>query len=281
MNKKIGSNPMKVVLVLCALLLIGYGTIHLIHDVLAYREANQEYQEIASSYTKDASDSSDEADTEASSTDSDGENGNLLIDWEGLKQVNTDLSFWLLYQDKDSDINISMPVVQATADEPDRYLNTTFEGKSNPSGCVFVNADADLEKDSNVFLYGHNMRNGTMFGNLKRLYQYPDKVTNTTFQLYFPDGTVKRYEILSVVRTTNSSDLYFVPANQSELKEYIGKLRQNSLFPSTEKSDALVKAAESSQESVSLVTLSTCDGYAGTSRRLLVTGILMKTEYSK
>lgn len=270
-------------MIAAALLLIGFGLFHIIKDCMAYLQADREYQSIASQYITENTDEDDSQNSSAAADDDlDQQSDDIKIDWDALQQINPDVCCWLLYQDSGNDIDISMPIVQEKKDAPDRYLNTTFEGKSNPSGCVFVDADADLEKDSNVFLYGHNMRNGTMFGDLKRLYQKPDQVTNPAFCLYFPDGSVRRYQILSVCRTTSGSDLYYVPGSAEEFSSYLAKLRQNTVFPDLTRFDALTEESgegDSEQgKEQKLVTLSTCDGSAGTKRRLLVTGIWKETE---
>lgn len=281
MNRKTKFGPVRWLLIVFAIAMIGYGAVHLFINARAYHEAEAEYENLAADYTRPKSDASE--DTETDAADEAEENEALYIDWESLKAKNPDLLCWLQYEDAGIGTDISMPVVQAAEDDPNRYLTTTFDGQSNPSGCVFVDADADLEKDSNVFLYGHNMRNGTMFGDLKRLYQEPDQVTNPAFCLYFPDGSVRRYQILSVCRTTSGSDLYYVPGSAEEFSSYLAKLRQNTVFPGLARFDALTAKlgdGDTRQGALrqKLVTLSTCDGSAGTKRRLLVTGIWKETE---
>lgn len=280
MNRKTKFQPVRWLLIGFAIAMIGYGAVHLFFNARAYHEAEAEYQNLAADYTRPKPDASRDAGIDAAEKTQ--ENETLSIDWESLRAKNPDLVCWLQYEDTGTGIDISMPVVQAAEEDPDRYLTTTFDGQSNPSGCVFVDAGADFRKDSNVFLYGHNMRNGTMFGDLKRLYQEPDQVMNPAFCLYFPDGSVSRYQILSVCLTTSGSDLYYVPGGKKEFSAYLSRLRQNTVFPDLTRFDALTKESgegdpEQGKEQ-KLVTLSTCDGSAGTKRRLLVTGIWKETE---
>lgn len=54
--------------------------------------------------------------------------------------------------------------VMFTPEEPQRYLRRSFYGAYSQSGVPFL--DFRCNENSNLILYGHNMRNGTMFGNL-------------------------------------------------------------------------------------------------------------------
>lgn len=65
-------------------------------------------------------------------------------------------------------LGIRYPVVQGNDNE--EYLHMTFEGKSNPAGCIFLDYENEPDmSDDNTFIYGHNMKDGSMFGSLKKL----------------------------------------------------------------------------------------------------------------
>ena len=61
---------------------------------------------------------------------------------------------------------ISYPVMHTPSD-PQKYLRRNFYGKYSQSGVPFLDGRCDLQ-NSNLIIYGHNMRNGTMFSDLKR-----------------------------------------------------------------------------------------------------------------
>ena len=65
---------------------------------------------------------------------------------------NPDYVFWLWIPGT----NISYPVVKNTI--PGYYLNHTFSGKENPCGSIFCGEGAE-----NLIIYGHNMKDGSMF----------------------------------------------------------------------------------------------------------------------
>lgn len=61
---------------------------------------------------------------------------------------------------------ISYPVMHTPSD-PQKYLRRNFYGKYSQSGVPFLDGRCDLQ-NSNLIIYGHNMKNGTMFSDLKR-----------------------------------------------------------------------------------------------------------------
>lgn len=73
------------------------------------------------------------------------------------------------YEDKDESIRIGVdyPVVQGKDNE--HYLHYTFDGKANKAGSIFLNYRNRAEfTGSKVILYGHNMKDGSMFSSLKK-----------------------------------------------------------------------------------------------------------------
>ena len=79
---------------------------------------------------------------------------------EELKSINSDYKMWIQIENT----NINYPVVQGS--DNDYYLKHNFRKESNISGTVFVESANDIDNDKNIILYGHNMRNGTMFNNI-------------------------------------------------------------------------------------------------------------------
>lgn len=78
-----------------------------------------------------------------------------------LWEKNNDVKGWLSIDGT----NVSYPVVQA--DDNDFYLRRDFEKKSNDHGVPFLDFEVDLKRPSeNIIIYGHNMKDGQMFGEL-------------------------------------------------------------------------------------------------------------------
>lgn len=89
------------------------------------------------------------------------------IDFNKLRQVNPDIVGWI----KIEGTNIDYPIVQTTNNET--YLNTDIEGHKSAEGAIFLDyeSEPDFSGRHNI-IYGHHMKNGTMF---KDLIRYKDQ----------------------------------------------------------------------------------------------------------
>jgi len=82
------------------------------------------------------------------------------IDFDALRSINPDVIGWIDVYDSD----ISYPIVQAQ--DNTKYLNRTFSGEMNRSGAIFLDHRDNSSFSSLVRVYGHNMRDRSMFGKL-------------------------------------------------------------------------------------------------------------------
>ncbi len=101
--------------------------------------------------------------------------------------------------------NISYPVMHTPSD-PQKYLRRNFYGKYSQSGVPFLDGRCDLQS-SNLIIYGHNMRNGTMFSDLKR---YVDRdFLNAHRTVKFEAADEVQTFIVTEVLKTNTSDAWY------------------------------------------------------------------------
>ena len=84
----------------------------------------------------------------------------MLRKYAALYQENEDLVGWLFIDGT----GIDYPVLQCEDDE--YYLHHDFYGEDSKYGCLYVREQADLDGGTNFIIYGHNMRDGAMFGDL-------------------------------------------------------------------------------------------------------------------
>ena len=101
--------------------------------------------------------------------------------------------------------NISYPVMHTPSD-PQKYLRRNFYGKYSQSGVPFLDGRCDLQS-SNLIIYGHNMRNGTMFSDLKRYVDRDFLNANRTVKFETTDG-VQTF-IVTEAQKTNTSDAWY------------------------------------------------------------------------
>lgn len=113
------------------------------------------------------------------------------IDFAGLNETAPHAYAWLLIPGTD----IDYPIVQHP-EEPEYYLRRTPEGKDATAGSIFTELYNNTEwTDNNTIIYGHNMRNGSMFASL---HNFEDPEFFEEYQyiyIYSPDNTVRVYQV--------------------------------------------------------------------------------------
>lgn len=189
----------------------------------------------------------------------------LHINEEGLRAINGDYCAWL----RIPALNISYPLVAGADNE--YYLHHTFEKKQNGAGCLFVDCETASDfSDRNTFIYGHNMKNGSMFGGLKRFRREQGLCAADPY-FYIHRGTsVYQYEIFAYYTTEYTSSMYRLIDTEEEYDLYVDEaLRLTEYIPS--------HSLDFSQRP-DIVTLSTCSGSGGTTERMVVHGVLVKVE---
>ena len=163
---------------------IGFSGYKLISTGLAYKEGEDEYSslrkytmevaeaEVPQEDKSEAEDSSEQA-QEDTRTPVEGVKQEqeqepvvppLQVDFASLEAINPDIVGWIYIEALD----ISYPVVHG--EDNDFYLHRTFEKKDNFAGSIFVEyRNSGDFSDPNTIVYGHNMKNQSMFGKLKLL----------------------------------------------------------------------------------------------------------------
>lgn len=101
--------------------------------------------------------------------------------------------------------NISYPVMHTPSD-PQKYLRRNFYGKYSQSGVPFLDGRCDLQS-TNLIIYGHNMKNGTMFSDLKRYAGRDFLNAHRTVKFETADG-VQTFTVTEVLKT-NTSDAWY------------------------------------------------------------------------
>jgi len=86
-----------------------------------------------------------------------------VVDFDALREINPDTVGWIMLPDT----QINYPVVQGA--DNDRYLNHLFDGRRNATGAIFVDSyNQGGFVDRNTIIYGHHMRDGSMFAVLEQ-----------------------------------------------------------------------------------------------------------------
>lgn len=146
---------------LCGLLALGSGFL-MVRDLNQYSESAGAYEDIASHVELPEQTEAPEDDN--TETEPARENLSVVlptVDFEALRETSPDIIGWLALPDT----AINYPVTQT--DDNEYYLHHLYDGTYNKTGCLF--ADYENKKvfsDRNTIIYGHNMRDGSMFATL-------------------------------------------------------------------------------------------------------------------
>lgn len=186
----------------------------------------------------------------------------LEVDFEGLKEVNPQCVAWLYV----GSVDISYPVVQNPGEgENTYYLHKTFEGKDNSSGCIFMDWEVDPNLTSwNTFIYGHNMKNGSMFGGLKKLIYNTKLYENDPYIYLFKEDGIYRYKIYSFYLDKPDTKMYWTCDNLREYRAYVRTALENSVLD----------CGTEANEDINSITLVTCSGSGASKKRFFVHGAL-------
>lgn len=188
-----------------------------------------------------------------------GEDKSLLPeDFENLIAINDDFIGWLYIEDTE----ISYPVVQGA--DNSYYLKHLFNGTWNSSGCIFLDCRvaADLS-DRHSIIYGHHMKNGTMFSGLTQYkqQQYFEEHPNAYF--ITPNGTYCIDFFSGYVASINDTAWNVSFESDEDFDNWMNDVKSKSLFTSP-LSPAITDR---------ILTLSTCS-YEFDNARFVLHGII-------
>lgn len=121
------------------------------------------------------------------------------IDWAALYEANPNIYAWITLPGT----VIDYPVLQHP-DELDYYLNHNIDGSKGYPGCIYSQIINSKEwDDPNTVLYGHNMKNGTMFAGLHLFEDYKFFEENRYVYVY-SENYVRVYEIFAAYEFSNA-----------------------------------------------------------------------------
>ncbi|MEG1179742.1 MAG: class B sortase [Oscillospiraceae bacterium] len=151
------------------------------------------------------------------------DNGNnsetYTIDINGLQKINPDIIAWIYIKDT----KVSYPLLQSTTNE--EYLKKTFNNKTSDFGSIFVDyRNASQLTDRYSLIYGHNTKNGSMFGSLKKYKDVNYYNQHPQISIIYADK-IYQYEIFSAYTTYTDSPAYnFIYTGDGEYKIFLDKI---------------------------------------------------------
>lgn len=246
----------KILLVFFVILFL-FGTLHVVKYQYELKVENEKIEDVRKKVMGNSAET-DVAKEQIS------EKKQILPQYEQLYKENSDLLGWI--EIKNTPINY--PVMQ-THDDPTYYIHKDWEKNESKNGLPLMDARCNL-KSENIIIYSHNMKNGTMFGSLKK---YQDKTYYEEHQVINFNTIYEeaQYEIIGVFLSKiyydekpPEDEFVFYEHLELDSKEkflyYIDNVKKLSLYDT----------GKTAQYGEQLITLCTCNHYIKDGRLLVV-----------
>lgn len=250
----------KIIALICLGLGLTCGAIG-IYKYIEEKNAGKEYEKLQQEVVKEEPKPVEEPEPEPVSK------VEIPIDFAALQQQNPDVYAWIQVPGTEVDY----PILQSSNDNT-YYLNHTIDGEEKKEGAIFTeNYNTKTFEDPNTVIYGHDMKNGSMF---QSIHKYMDRSffdNNRDIVIYMPNQ-ILHYKIFAAYLTDNKHLLMnYNFWSKDEYQQYL-----NSIFSMRDMNAFIDTSTEVTTED-KIITLSTC--YAGIStQRYLVQAVLVSIE---
>jgi len=171
MKKRKGVKVVLLLILAVSTMILSMTVWQTIRQELEYSEARSEYADLRQQVVANTSGHS-----RASQTHNGFEHNKIEhedIDFDSIFVINQETVGWIIIPGS----SISYPIVQGNDNQ--HYLHHTFRGQSNSGGAIFLDHRDNSDLSDRARIYGHNMRDGSMFGSLQQW-------NGDTFTIYTP-----------------------------------------------------------------------------------------------
>lgn len=228
------------------LLIFSFGIFYLISAQREYLKAAKTAKMVQTEFTDEEPDA-----------DSNDEQNNLNINWNGLKNLNPDVIAWV-------DIpgtKISYPILQSK--DNNEYLSLDINGKYSKAGSIFTDSrNQNPFKDFNTIIHGHNLQSRSiMFSNLKKYSNAAFAEEHKAVYIYLPDGSCLQYTVFAFLKV-NINDTFVYSTDVSDTSYFLKMVAENNLLH-TDTDLSVIR---------SVITLSTCTNKTPDERFVVVAG---------
>ena len=253
-----GMGPVRIIVLIAALGVFAFAAFRLGSMLLDYKAANDQYNSITESYS--ATPTPGPTPTPATVnpsvvTNAEDATPPKVIDWGALRAKNPDVVGWIYMNVPGG--TIDYPIVQG--DDNDEYLHTGFDGNYLYAGSIFMDSYNSRDfSDGNTIVYGHNMKNKSMFARLRDIRE-ADYQSDPYFWILTPAGDY-RYHIYSIADVDIDNDVYYLfRGYEADFLDWEKKIQGQSMY----QNNVQFEAGDHT------VTLSTCTE-SGSRRRVVV-----------
>lgn len=235
--------------------------------VMSQEEMEALYDEHKVESTIETEDITEEVVEEVQEEADDGVYEGCPVDFAGMWEVNEDVYAWITIPGT----VIDYPILQHATDNT-YYLNYNIDGSYGYPGCIYTeNLNSKDFTDNNTVIYGHNMKNGSMFSGLHKFEDASFFEEHTKVYIYTPEKEYE-YTIFAAYIYDDRHLLYsFDFANEQVYATYLEDIQNMRSMNALLREDIAVTAEDK------IITLVTCIGNQP-EKRLLVQAVLNQEE---
>lgn len=179
-----------------------------------------------------------------------------VVDFAALESINSDCVAWIRIDGTE----IDYPVVQGH--DNSFYLKHLFDGEWNGAGCIFLDSRVNPDlSDRHSVLYGHHMKNGTMFSDIAKYKDQTFYENHTTGMILTPTENYRIEFFAGYVAGADDENAWKVTfATEDEYVDWLNETVGRSWF----KSEVIPTAEDR------VITLSTCSYEFNNARFVLI-----------
>lgn len=215
------------ILALICLAVMGFSAYKIISQMMEYRKSDKAYEDLQELRDVDTGDRVHTLEPVGDAARGGSENPYLdvelpEVDFEALKKRNPDTVGWIYC----ADTHIDYPVVQGP--DNDKYLHRLFDGGYSAAGAIFLDAENhNTFEDFHSILYGHHMKNGSMFRDLEKFKEKEFFLAHPYLILMTPEANYV-VEVFSGYVASTDQDAWKIVYRDGEdqtawIEEVIGK----------------------------------------------------------
>jgi len=187
----------------------------------------------------------------------------ILPEYAALYEENPDLVGWMTIDGTP----VNYPVMQSP-DRPDYYLHRNFQREHNSHGCLYVRESCDVFAPAdNLTIYGHHMRDGSMFASLEsyRKEDFCKEYPTIRFDTLYEHHTYTIFAVFTTLASVGDGFSYHLfedAADETEFNDFVSACKNLSLY----------NTGITPRYGDKLICLSTCE-YTRTNGRLVVAAV--------
>lgn len=179
-----------------------YSAFNLIKAYIDYKEISDQQEELVDQFVEPIKTETDKEDNKEEVAIIDPYS--RFIDFRALNNLNKDVIGWIYIPDT----RVDEPILKGRNN--DSYLRTNLYGEYMVAGTIFIDENDGKDfNDDKTIIYGHNMTNGTRFGQLSKFQRFEFFDEHPNVYIYKPDGSIYVYDIFVAKTIDASSPLYY------------------------------------------------------------------------